>query len=484
MSLVNGEPKWIPQGLMTKADRDMCKLRLESYFGELTKPRDVQYYSDLVLCFRPTGAAMDKTIKAAEQNALRQLQYLSEAALNASIDEKGRATYKALTMLQALAIFQLYQGEPSALDMLSELHVCQENLEDSEFDASAFISETVLSLIAQKSTLTKQIAHQVFALCVSHNLTLAGLDILLQTLGTEESIEGYNTIFKPEDDDSDQEFDSDVEIVEKGEDDDGEDADEDQGVDGDETPDTTDGDDPELAALDDALAGILRSHRLDQDKGADTSEDDSDMSDSEMISLDDKISAAFRSERSRLSLSHTKKERERAVREVREFKFKVLELLSTYVKQVPNAAYSVTILPALVHLMGMTKHHELAKRASDIVAAYDKTTSKLRMDAAPSATSDQVEELFKLLQDIHQEVKAVEQPSTLFLKAASSASLMTVWALGGKQLTRVSALYAETRTVWQQQQRQVQPDSTVFFVRWYELVQDRVGKAPEELIAF
>ncbi|MDA4132561.1 MAG: DNA polymerase V family protein, partial [Thaumarchaeota archaeon] len=347
---------------LTDKTRSQLRTRLTSAFAKLIKrPEDSPYLCETILSIDPSEIKMDDEIESGLADALGRLKKLLKPTKKKKTKKsatKQRPT-EGLALLYAVAILQLYNGEPDALEILEDLQECFDKLQSKQAGDDSGTSESLieilLSLVARPSALMRQVSQQVFA-AFSSTITAGGLALLTEPLAAGEGAKGQQALFNIEDemmedaeedgtasdnddaDDDESELDSDVEIVDLEESAGGDEDEEgdDGSDDAEETHEDTDEDDDmeqlrDLEALDDALAKVLGSHRLDKDAEAESSDEDEDMSDSEMMALDDKLASVFKQRIKRAG--NKNKENKNAKETVVNFKNRVLDLLDIYVHE-------------------------------------------------------------------------------------------------------------------------------------------------------
>lgn len=477
--------------------RSILQNRVSSAFARFVRRREDfgQFCNAVLLIEADVGS--DEEIQAEYVQALERLKDLLDTS---DVQKELVAPYQGLALLHAVGLLQLYDEEPDALETLADLEQCYDKLKnrDSEDDTgiSEFLVEILLSMVARQSSLMRQVSQQVFE-AFTHIMSEEAIKLLTDPLTAEESEKGQQALFSTEDEDlagegedddeedgDDESLDSDVEIVDL------EDADSDAGMDdasdssseasdhaseADDDNEGSDAADGELEALDDALAAVLKSHRLDQDNDAESEDDDSDMSDSEMMELDSKLVEIFKQ---RAKGSSKKKDKKDAKQSVVDFKHRILDLLAIFVKK-EVAAYNIlafqTLLP-LLELIRTTKAKPLANKACGIILNFSKSLKKSRKDAEASTVDVDLPAVFRVLQGIHSE--AAKDVSHTFAKAASAASLSCAWtvcfATSVNQADDVFDLYHKTQLSWFKGEAKIQPS---FFVDWINWCQSHASKA-------
>ncbi|WYZ42575.1 hypothetical protein EsH8_VI_000274 [Colletotrichum jinshuiense] len=436
-SLAYAKPIWIPENanaLVTELSRS----RLQSAFAKLSrKAEDSSYLCKAVQSINPEYIRMEGEMKTEVNQARKRLEKLMKkgaVAGEGATDEAKVA--QGLALLHAIAIFQLYNEEPDAFQLLSDLKEYQTRLQTDEEGAAEFLVEILLALVSQQSSLLREISQRVFGY-FSSRVSPKAMELLLDVLSADESAKGQQSLFdvdvddidvedmeEDEEDDEDDELGSDVEVdsdvefvtLNTGDDEDGEEEEE-----GDESGSDDEADDEEaknLEALDDALGKILNSHRLDKDQEADSSDNDSDMSDSDMLELDGKLAEVFK-QRAK-SAPSKKKERKAAKESVVNFKRRVLDLLEIYVKNEAANPTALAILQPLLQVVRTTTIKTLSDRAFELIKDYQKKLRKTRSGANKGEANK--EEAVEVLKGVYEELKAGETKA--HAKAAVPACLI------------------------------------------------------------
>ncbi|KAG7129196.1 rDNA transcriptional regulator pol5 like protein [Verticillium longisporum] len=459
-SLAYAPPIWVPENA-SEFVKDLSRNRLQSVFANLSKKaEDTTYLCTAIEAISPDYIQMDAKLKKAVADARKKLKALLQTALakpaaDGASDEMNVA--KGLSLLYAIAIFQLYNAEPDALQLLDDLRDYQSRMKTDEDKAAEFLIEILLSMASQDSVLLRQISQQVFG-CFASRVTSKALELLLDVLSADENAKGQQSLFDIENDDMDLE---DFEEEEDDEDEDNEDDEDDDveeinvdddseleidsgvqfvtlnAADGasedkegedrfdagseDEAAEDEDAEEVKnLEAIDDALGKILNSHRLDKD--ADASDSDTDMTDSEMLALDEKLSAVFKD---RIKTKPSKKKERKAAKEsVINFKRRVLSLLEIYIRSEAGSPIAIAALLPLVQLIRTTTVKSLSDRSLELTKEYQKQLKKVRAANKKQKKTVQVdaEATLQLLKDIHAEAAASEMND--HAKAAAAASLI------------------------------------------------------------
>jgi DNA polymerase phi len=478
-SLAYANPIWIPSNASDFV-KDLSRTRLQSVFANLSRKDDSStFLFKAVEGINPDYIPMDDKLKKAVTEARKKLKALSKQAGDGSKESRTRETDAArgLALLYAIAIFQIYNAEPDAFQLLGDLEEYQTRSSTDGEGAAEFLIEILLSMVSQESVLLRQVSQEVFG-CFTNVVTPKALDLLLDVLPADENTKGQQSLFNLESDDIDpedleeedeeDEEDDDVQIIE---DDDldsdeigsdiefvtlngepvDEDADNDDDNDNDSSKSSSDASDEEeeaeeepsenaknLEAIDLALGKILNSHRLDKDKEAADSDSDADMTDSEMLAMDEALANVFKQRVK--SKPSQKKERKAAKESVINFKRRVLDLLLIFVKNEASRPLALSLLLPLLRLMRATTVKSLSDRALETIREYQRRLRRARAAAAggeeevegkkkkaKAPETVDAEATLQLLKDIHAEAASVEANDVA--KAAASASLIAASTL-------------------------------------------------------
>lgn len=413
---------------------------------------------------------MDSDITGAKDSALSTMEKILKKIKKSS--DANKAPLQALALLYSLVIFQLYNGEAEAIAILEELKLCYDKLirhkdtEDSDADASEVLVELLLSFISKPSALLRKVTQHVFGAFMS-DMTEGGLKLMTDVLESGESLRGQQALFDQEAEDGDpmeeddDELDSDVEVVDMDADegdlnihlneDDGESEEE-------EDSGSADEEDEEAKKLDDALAAALGTHRLDEDAEAE-SDSDADMTDSEMMALDSKLVEIFSQ---RKKAPNKKQEQKDAKETMVNFKTRVLDLLDLYVKKQASNPLAFGLLLPLLQLIRTTKTKTLAEKSHNIILSFAKAAKKTN-----EGTGVNVSEQLQLLKSIH--VEASKDPSHLFAKAASTASLLvasSIYRVDEGNFKKIATVYRDSMVQWVGGEVKMQAAFFAEFVNW------------------
>ncbi|OHF03581.1 DNA polymerase phi [Colletotrichum orchidophilum] len=441
-SLAYAKPIWIPENANSLVT-ELSRSRLQSAFAKLSrKAEDSNYLCTAVQSINPDYIRMEGEMKKEVHSARKRLEKLMKQSASASESSTDEVKIsQGLALLHAIAIFQLYNEEPDAFQLLSDLKEYQTRLQTDEEGAAEFLVEILLSLVSQQSSLLREISQRVFGYFTSR-VSPKALELLLDVLSADESAKGQQSLFDvdaddmdvedmeedEDEDDSDDEAGSDAEVdsnvefdaLDASDDEEGEENNEDEESGSDEEADDEEA--QNLADLDDALGKILNSHRLDKDEDAESSDNDSDMSDGDMLELDGKLAEVFK-QRQKAAPSK-KKERKAAKESVVNFKRRVLDLLEIFVRNEAGSPTTLAILQPLLQLVRTSTIKTLTDRAFELIKDYQKRARKARSGSSGGKTDDKVdlEEAVEVLKGIYAELKAGETKS--HAKAAVPACLI------------------------------------------------------------
>ncbi|PTB62935.1 hypothetical protein BBK36DRAFT_1144471 [Trichoderma citrinoviride] len=514
--LAYSQPDDIPREALTEQIQELARSRLESALAKLTRQTsDFVTFCQAVASIDSNAVTMSGEIKEAIEGALSRMQKLLKQKTKTDND---RTLTQGLAMLHAISIFQLYNQDPDAMEVLDDLAQFHDRLQegklgDDDTGSSEFLVEILLSMVARPSSLMRQVSQQVFEAFTSQ-ISAGGLELLTGPLAANESAKGQKELFNTEDDDMDidgdssddeddddveeisnLEIDSDVEFVdledadgEDGDDDDAEDEKEDDDDEENEEDDegeeegkekkTKKRENPGRIDLDDLTLGqILKSHRLDKDAEAESSADEGDMSDSQMFALEDKLAEVFK-QRAK-ARPDSKKQKKDAKQSVVNFKHRILDLLDIFVRNETLASRACEII--LNYQRGMKKARSAIKDNKDAAAAANNNnnnnnnaTTETAAASSSSLPAYDADQLLSVLVEVHEE--AGKDNAHAFAKAASAASLIVASAMfaSDKDLVkRVAAVYAKTQSDWVLGQAKLQSS---FFADWNNWCQNHASQ--------
>ncbi|KAH6650353.1 DNA polymerase phi-domain-containing protein [Chaetomium tenue] len=472
--------------------QETLRTRSTSAFAKLVRrPEDFGHLCGAILSIEAEVDAEDEVAGSILPDAYERLKDLLDPA---KCTDRSRAPRQALALLHAVGILQFYNQDPDVIDLFDELSECYDKLESYDQESgegiSEYLVEILLAMVARPSSLMRQVSQQVFEAFTGY-MTEDALRLLIDPLAAEESAKGQQALFSTEDEDmmdaeaadgesgesDEEELDSDVEIVNleeagsDGPDDSDEDSDDEEES---KDADAVDKDQEALDALDNALAEVLGSHRLDQDADADT-DHESDMTDSEMMVVDEKLAEIFKQ---RAKTSNKKKEKKDAKNTVVNFKHRILDLLAIYVKKeaaTAGSAHVFRVLLPLLHLIRTTTTKALGNKACDIIQTFSKSLKKARGGSQVAAIPGlDLATMTSLMEELHEE--AARDASHAFARAASTACLAvaSVTCCDAEREEEVFALYAKTQRRWFDGEVKIQAS---FFGDWLNWCQSHANTA-------
>ncbi|PHH74413.1 hypothetical protein CDD82_4948 [Ophiocordyceps australis] len=479
-SLAYSNPTGIPDTILNDSIRDLCRSRLETCLAKLTrKAQHFETFCNAVDSINPTSQTMTDEIKKILDEALLRMKMLLKRKSSSAADKNLK---QSLALLHAISIFQLYNEDPDAVEVLDDLSQFYNRLQsgkahDGSGGSSELLVEILLSMVARPSSLVRQVSQHVFDGFTS-NLSCSGLQLLIDPLGSGESTKGQRELFNTGDDEesdasasvaSDDDMDSDVEIVSVN-------------GDADSTPDTDQGeqddddDKPETQHLDELVGKILNSHRLDKDHEASESSSDDDMSDSEMMALDEKLAQVFK-QRAKAQAGSSTKDKKDAKQSVVNFKHRILDLVDIYTRNEALNPLAFELLLPLLRLMHSTSAKPLATRACDIILSFQRGSRRARASANDKTPQPEIDSdaLLTLLVQLHHE--AGQDKSHAYAKAASAASLSIAAALlaaDRQSIRKIATVYANTQSLWVLGEARLQNS---FFTDWNNWCQNHASQA-------
>jgi DNA polymerase phi len=401
-------------------------------------------------------------------------------------------------LLYSLIILQVYNGESDALSVLEDLQSIQKKIlksdkkskksktseaedEEMDMDPSEALVDILLSFLSKQSMLLKRLAQTVFtSFCGS--VTREGLERCFEVLETKEGLDGQAELFDNEDDEdddgdededaldsdvemlsnpgaaSDDEDDSDIEILSASEDEDDSDA------------EATERNEEEVRKLEAALQTVLAA------PAGEDSDSDADMDDEAMLALDEKISQIFAK---RKQVANKKSQKKEAKELIVNFKAKILELLEIFVKTAPESPLALEVLLPCLVLARATRDQKLQDRAIAVVRTFAHHSKR---EGVPRIPKDELERPLELLGFVHEE--AAKGGTKARRAACSSASILlcrTIVASDPDKFDAATAAYSATMARWVQDPR-LGIDNSFFsdFVGWAGSVRGKLGKEEKE----
>lgn len=403
----------------------------------------------------------NKETKALVKRTDKAIQDAQEKVAKTKNPSKA-ATAQAFALLFAMSVFQIYNEEPDAVPALEDLHNCAGDWGKNTESASVLI-ELLLSFVSKQSALFRKLAEQVFS-AFTGSLNADGLQSMLDILSQKESLSGQQELFAQGDDaegaaqaeDSDDgsaidvEDMSDVEMAdgeafgvdgseESGSGDEDEESEEDSDSDNDDDEDGEE-DEEELAAFDKKLAEALGSAALDQD--ADEEDQDSDMDDEQMMAVEPALEKVFKEIKKR---SGKKQDNKDAKDNIINFKNRVLDLLTIYVKAQYSNILALDLIMPLAILIRTTTSKPTAEKAFAVLKAYFDACNKHK--STPETEDSEI--VLELMSSIHTEMG--KDGSKLHANACSRASLFlakVLIALDPEHYSSIASKYAELQEKW------------------------------------
>jgi DNA polymerase phi len=420
---------------LSDSAKSMCRSRLSSCVVQLMNLPLADAASavyGLVKALRSSKRSYFQSTASKETKALvkrtdKAIQDAQDKVAKTKNQSKA-ATAQAFALLFAMSVLQVYNEEPDAVPVLEDLHACAGDWgKDSE--SASMLIELLLSFVSKQSKLFRDLAEQVFA-TLAGSLTADGLQSMLDVLSQKESLSGQQELFAQgedgegaaEDDGSDDgsaidvEDMSDVEMVdgeavgvdseaESGSDEDSED--ESSGDDNEEDEE----DEEELAAFDRKLAEALGTAGFDED--ADEDDQDSDMDDEQMLAIEPALENVFKEIKKR---SGKKQDNKDAKDNIINFKNRVLDLLTIYVKAQHGNILALDILMPLCILIRTTSSKPTAEKAFSVLRDYFEKCTKHK-----SFPVSEPEPVLALISSLHAEM--AKDGSKLHANACSRSSL-------------------------------------------------------------
>lgn len=465
-------PKGVPPVLLTEQARGFLKDRLASGFEQTLKLEGVgikllREAMLSVLQLEKEGIPMDIEFEdAIRKDVQKGWKKLSKMALSdkphingSGHKQSNNSIQDGLALLYCLVLFQVYNGEAEAVEILQEVIALDDDWKTNRKATSNPASDDVpivqilLGFASRPSKFMRRTTAQIFE-AFAPQISRHGLESLCEVLDAKENAQGQQEMFEARDvemngNDAEsigsdiEELPSDVEVLDASEGSANESDIASESEDGEQSED----EDEELAAFDAALASALGTRRLDQDDGDATSGSDTDsdasMGDDEMMELDSKLAEVFRAREEQQSKKkqHSGKE---AKENIINFKNRVLDLVDLYLKQQYQNALAIDLILPLLRLVRTTQAKQLANRAGDILRGL---SSRSKGQLIPElAGANGLEHATSELTKIHEE--ACMQSSNAHASLASLGSILVVKAITKSypgSIRAVIDIYASTR---------------------------------------
>jgi len=464
----------VPYGPLPEQARRFLKERLTTAFEQTLKLGKVgiELLRETMLSvfeLEKEGVVMDiqfeDAIKKDVRKGWKKLAKMKVSEQSHSNHTRQKPSYgsiqSGLVLLYCLVLFQIYNGEAEAVEILQEVIAMDDDQKATRKSVPTSISDDVpiiqilLGFASRPSKFMRRITIQIFE-AFAPQVSREGLQSLCEVLDAKENAQGQHEMFEERDiemneGDSEsfgsdvEELPSDVEVSDASEDEDDGSSSGSESEDEDQGDDEPNGEDEELAAFDAALASALGTRQLNQANGDATSDfdSDSDMDDDQMMELDSKLVEVFRAREEQQS-----KNKQRSAKEAKEniinFKNRVLDLIESYLKQQHQNELAIDLILPLLRLVRTTQAKQVATKAGDILRGF---ASRCKGQLVPElAGADGLEHATSELMGIHEE--ACLQSSNLHSTLASLGSILVVKAMTKSHPGSIHAvidIYASTR---------------------------------------
>jgi DNA polymerase phi len=444
---------------VSDASRTVCRQRFSSCIGHLMNlpladAASVVY--ELVKVLRSAKHAYYH--KSASSEAKDIVKRTDKALHDASErqwfarSQPQRDAASAFTLLFAMSVYQVYNDEPDAVSALQDLHACAGDW-GKNTESAAVLTELLLSFVSKQSALFRKLAEQVFT-AFTGSLTADGLQSMLDVLAQKESLSGQEELFRDVDDDKDEDSNdtdadgqspidvddmSDVELT-NGEEAAEQSSDDDDAEDSDDDEEEDEEDEEEIAAFDKKLADALGPAKVNED--GEEEDDDSDMDDEQMMAIEPALQNVFKELKKKAGKKQDNKD---AKDNIVNFKNRVLDLLSIYVKAQHSNILAVDLITPLTVLTRTTANKPTAEKAFAVLKQYFDTCTKQK--SLPPLHD--VENGFPLLAELHEEME--KDGSKLHANACSRSSLFlakVMTSIDTECFERIAEVYADTQAKW------------------------------------
>ncbi|KAF2402330.1 hypothetical protein EJ06DRAFT_528437 [Trichodelitschia bisporula] len=474
--------------------RKMFQIRLSSCLTHIftLKPENPSDWASFVITklHSPPGdweltiSADDVVVKKVEhaQNLFSKMVVRESKA-----SDQRKPAFRALILAFSLTFLQLYAGDGDALLLLEDLESCYTSIIKGNGDDEAFTAliEILLSFLSNPSKLYRKVAEEVFT-TFTPSVTKDSLQSLIDILETPETSAGQRELFANEEEEdrlsqlgsdveeisdpegasdvediSDVEKASDVEMIDQVEAASATD-DSDSNDDEDSNGSDEDSDDGELNRFNALLAETLKT----DDTNAEGESSDEDMNDDQMMALDDQLANIFKQRKSQTQ-GNSKKEKKKTQEQMINFKTRVLDLLTIYVKREYENPLAVMLVLPLLRLMRTSTgpSYRLPSRASQVLNLYMNTNGRAKAAIRPENTGFDETKVWEYLREVHTEVK--KPAAGPHAQACSRASLFfakLIVAADRESYNKVVDLYAETQKDWFLKRNS--PIQATFFTGW------------------
>ncbi|KAK4574178.1 DNA-directed DNA polymerase [Recurvomyces mirabilis] len=390
-------------------------------------------FSAVLTALAASQETIDAPLGKPSQQALRTAGKARKQLLKISSTPDPRsAAASAFDILFGLSMLQVYNEESDSVEALHDLQASCEVWQEGE-EASTGLIELLLSFLAKPSRLLRKLSEQVFTV-FAKDMTAESLQSLVDILQQKESLSGQQELFKQdgeevEDGEEDMDEDgvddveamdvedmSDVELVNgevlvNGVKDDeiangttGSDTDEDvESNETDSSSDTSDdvelstedADEDEETEFDRKLALALGSAAAN---GNDSGSDDSDLDDDQMMAFEEPLTNVFREQK---KVDAQRQDNKGAKENMINFKNRVLDLLSIYVKRQYGDVLALDLILPLTMLVRTSSSKPTQEKAYAVLTQYFDACTKHKSLPRPDDTAA----CFEVLAAVHEEIK-------------------------------------------------------------------------------
>ncbi|KAF2195428.1 hypothetical protein K469DRAFT_681743 [Zopfia rhizophila CBS 207.26] len=475
--------KQIPLPTISESSRKMFHDRLSACLEKLLQignETEISFPLLIVIMIR-SRAANSKMLELLFKADKPVLKTIDKAFNNLdTIAAKGSKSKdpmaEGFVLLYSFSLLQVYDGDGDAVSMLEELNASHKSLlknknQPIERDRDAFV-EIVLTFLGNPRSLFRRIAEQAFSAFAS-SVTSEGLRSMTNILDTQENLAGQQELFEQsgdelEDEESNDDMEdvSDVEMIDGGSEaseaelddpstDSVSDSDSNDGSDEGGRDDDGEEDDDELAKFDTLLAQTLQTSKLVMNSDAsENSSDEEEMDDEQMLALDAQLAKIFQEKGRSTTIQQKgktkskKKQHADAKQTVVHFKLRILDLLSIYVEKEYSNPLSLQVIIPMLQRIRPEASKQVADKSYKLLSKF--FDSRTRKPALPKPVGDQVEQVWELLREIHEEIRMGEG-SQLHATACSNASLHAVKvlvALEKSNYSKVVDVYSESQKQW------------------------------------
>ncbi|KAF2237325.1 hypothetical protein EV356DRAFT_462095 [Viridothelium virens] len=384
----------------------------------LEKMKDRKEYSVLL--------KSDEGVQETLQRAISTVVRMDHNKNSGDVGSTQSPVTNAFLCLYTMTILQVYNGEPDAVSMLEEIDTAYKaTIDGNENVKEAFdlLIEVLLGMVSKQSALSRKLAEQVFTV-VAPKLTPSALQSMLDVLAQRENSAGQNALFDQDGDDGSDGViegldDSDVEEVDgaiSAEEDGASNGSAQDSESGDAMSDATDNDnEEELQRLDASLGEILKTGRSTAEEEA---TDDESMDDDEMMALEPHLTKVFQE---RKKASSKKRDNKDAKEMMINFKNRILDLLTIYVKQEYSNVLALDLILPLLQLILESTSKQLAEKAFNLLKQYIELCGK-KKEGLPHP--EDLESVWTTLQTLLERVS--RKNAKLYQNACSRSSLFLV----------------------------------------------------------